>query len=77
MAVSDVSGAVKNRDGIDIPSLDAHVKQTGGVKGFSGGNDLDADSILAEPCDVLIPAAIGGVLTRYCYLVQYVLANDE
>ena len=65
VAVSDASGAVSNRDGIDIPRLDTHVRQTGGVKGFSGGDEIEAISIVAEPCDVLIPAAIGGVLTRY------------
>ncbi|KAL2643619.1 hypothetical protein R1flu_011206 [Riccia fluitans] len=63
-AVSDVSGAVKNDKGLDIPALVKHVSETGGVKGFEGGNAIEASSILAEECDVLIPAALGGVLTR-------------
>ncbi|KAJ7298357.1 hypothetical protein O6H91_Y002300 [Diphasiastrum complanatum] len=61
-AVSDVTGAVKNNAGLDIPSLIAHVKETGGVKGFQGGDALDPDILLIEECDVLIPAALGGVL---------------
>ncbi|BBN01969.1 glutamate dehydrogenase (NAD(P)+) [Marchantia polymorpha subsp. ruderalis] len=63
-AISDVSGAVKNDAGLDIPALVQHVSIHGGVKGFAGGDSLDAASILAEDCDVLIPAALGGVLTR-------------
>ncbi|KAH7426508.1 hypothetical protein KP509_10G003900 [Ceratopteris richardii] len=64
IAISDANGAVKNTDGIDVPRLVDYAKKTGGVKGFDGGEDIDPKSILAERCDVLIPAAIGGVLTR-------------
>lgn len=77
VAVSDATGAVRNRDGIDIPSLDTHVKQRGGVKGFSGGDEIEAASILAEPCDVLIPAAIGGVLTRYIAMLCNIMVGNE
>lgn len=63
-AVSDVTGAVKNSNGLDIPALREHVQQTGGVKGFSGGDEIDATTILFEECDVLIPAALGAVLNK-------------
>lgn len=72
-AISDVSGAVKNDAGLDIPALVQHVSIHGGVKGFAGGDSLDAASILAEDCDVLIPAALGGVLTRYNSSCQFLL----
>jgi len=61
-AVSDVTGAIKNNSGLDIPALNAHVRRTGGVKGFEGAEALDSAALLAEDCDVLIPAALGGVL---------------
>lgn len=61
-AVSDVTGAIKNNSGIDITALNEHVRMTGGVKGFEGANPLDAAALLAEDCDVLIPAALGGVI---------------
>ncbi|CAA0837514.1 Glutamate dehydrogenase 1 [Striga hermonthica] len=64
VGVSDITGAIKNNNGIDIPSLIEHVKKTRGVKGFDGGDNIDQDSILAEDCDVLIPAALGGVINR-------------
>ncbi|KAK8712595.1 hypothetical protein V6N13_147831 [Hibiscus sabdariffa] len=64
VAVSDVTGAIKNSKGIDIPRLLDHVKENKGVKGFDGGDSLDPDSILVEDCDILIPAALGGVINR-------------
>ncbi|KAL8041671.1 hypothetical protein ABFX02_10G179100 [Erythranthe guttata] len=64
VAVSDVSGAIKNSKGLDIPSLVKHVKENRGVKGFSGGDSIDASSVLVEDCDILIPAALGGVINK-------------
>lgn len=64
VAVSDISGAIKNSKGIDIPSLLKHSKEHRGVKGFHGGDPIDPSSILVEDCDVLIPAALGGVINR-------------
>ncbi|KAJ0468229.1 Glutamate dehydrogenase B [Helianthus annuus] len=64
VAVSDVSGAIKDKNGIDIPSLIKHVKEHKGVKGFSGANAIEGSSILVEDCDILIPAALGGVINR-------------
>jgi glutamate dehydrogenase (NAD(P)+) len=63
VAVSDVTGGVRNRAGLDVPALIEHASQAGGVAGFAGGEAFHGDAVLAEPCDVLIPAAMGGVLT--------------
>lgn len=71
VAVSDISGAIKNSKGIDIPSLLKHAKENRGVKGFHGADPIESNSILVEDCDILIPAALGGVINRYlCYLIQ-------
>lgn len=64
VAVSDISGAIKNKNGLDVDSLLKHVKENRGVKGFHGAEAIDANSILVEDCDVLIPAALGGVINR-------------
>ncbi|MEM9703344.1 MAG: Glu/Leu/Phe/Val dehydrogenase dimerization domain-containing protein, partial [Planctomycetota bacterium] len=40
-AVSDAFGAVWNGEGLDIPALLEHAKQTGGVKDFAGGDPMD------------------------------------
>lgn len=64
VAISDITGAVRNPAGLDIPALTEHAQKTGGVTGFSGGEEFPAEQLLAEPCDVLVPAALGGVLTK-------------
>ncbi|KAJ4876194.1 Glutamate dehydrogenase 1 [Raphanus sativus] len=56
VAVSDITGAIKNKDGIDIESVLNYTKEHRGVKGFHGAHPVDANSILVEDCDTLIPA---------------------
>lgn len=63
VAVADVSGAVRNPTGLDVPALVKHAAEAKGVAGFTGGQPMPAADILAEPVDVLIPAALGDVLT--------------
>ena len=64
VAISDVTGAVRNPNGLDVGALMEHVARTRGVTGFTGGDAIPADQILTEDVDVLIPAALGGVLTK-------------
>ncbi len=63
VAVSDITGAVRNPDGLDIPQLFRHVEAAGGVADYPNGESFPGSEIIAEPCDVLVPAAIEGVLT--------------
>jgi glutamate dehydrogenase (NAD(P)+) len=64
VAVSDVYGGVYNPQGLDIPGLFEHVKRTGTVTGFGGGQACTNEDVLASDCDVLIPAALGYALNR-------------
>jgi glutamate dehydrogenase (NAD(P)+) len=64
LAVSDVDGAVANKEGLDIPALLEYVETAKTVKGFPGGEEIPRDSILSCECDVLVPAALGGVLHK-------------
>jgi glutamate dehydrogenase (NAD(P)+) len=63
VAVSDVRGGIQAPDGIDVEALLAHVKATRSVVGFPGTDAVGNEEILTLPCDVLVPAALGGVLT--------------
>jgi glutamate dehydrogenase (NAD(P)+) len=63
-AISDVTGAVRNPAGIELGALDAHVRSSGGIAGFSGGEAFPAEQLLYQACDVLIPAALGNVLHK-------------
>jgi glutamate dehydrogenase/leucine dehydrogenase len=58
-AVVDIDGGVVKDDGLDIVALASHVKRTGHVKGFPGGDELAGHEIFDVPCDCLIPAAAG------------------
>ncbi|KAL6503814.1 hypothetical protein OROGR_025737 [Orobanche gracilis] len=64
VAVSDITGAVKNHNGIDIPALLQHKDATGKLADFSGADGMASDELLTHECDVLIPCALGGVLNR-------------
>ncbi|KAH7841391.1 hypothetical protein Vadar_029323 [Vaccinium darrowii] len=64
VAVSDITGAVTNPSGIDIPNLVNHKEATGSLINFDGGVSMDQDEVLISECDVLIPCALGGVLNR-------------
>jgi glutamate dehydrogenase (NAD(P)+) len=64
-AIGDHTGAVRNAAGIDVAAAIAHTRRHGGIKGFDGGDAVrSADLVLLEPVDVLVPAALGGVITR-------------
>ncbi|MCL2453689.1 MAG: Glu/Leu/Phe/Val dehydrogenase [Micrococcales bacterium] len=61
-AVSDQYGGVAAPDGLDIPRLMEHVAATGSVVGFEGATAITNADVLAADVDLLVPAAIEGVL---------------
>lgn len=63
VAVSDAYGGIMNSEGLDIPKLLEHVVEHKKVEGFEGSETIDNTTLLTAEVDVLIPAAIGGVLT--------------
>ncbi|PKQ18610.1 MAG: glutamate dehydrogenase [Actinobacteria bacterium HGW-Actinobacteria-8] len=62
-AVSDVDGAVYAQEGLDITRLGAHAERTGSVAGFQGADSMDPADLLTLDVDVLVPAAVEGVIT--------------
>ncbi len=63
IAVSDISGGVYNKEGLDILKLIDHVERTGYVKGFPGAGAISNEELLAVECDILIPAALENQIT--------------
>ncbi len=63
VAVSDVTGGLYHEAGIDLEALDDHGSAGGTLAAFAGVEHITNDELLALPCDVLIPAATGGVVT--------------
>jgi glutamate dehydrogenase (NAD(P)+) len=64
VAVSDAYGGVSRQEGLDVPALLKHSQATGKVGGFEGAETITNEELLAADVDVLIPAALGGVLTK-------------
>jgi glutamate dehydrogenase (NAD(P)+) len=57
--VSDFKGGIWNPSGLDVSQLERFVAETGSVAGFPGVDAMTNTEILEQPCDILIPAAIG------------------
>ena len=62
VAISDVRGGIHRPDGLDPAAVIAHVQETGSVVGFPGASRISSEEVLSVDCDVLVPAAIGGVI---------------
>jgi glutamate dehydrogenase (NAD(P)+) len=63
VAVSDLGGAVVNEGGLDAGGLADHVTTHGTVAGFVGGDPIDEDDMWSLPCELFVPAALGGAIT--------------
>ncbi|MGQ7349398.1 Glu/Leu/Phe/Val family dehydrogenase, partial [Quadrisphaera oryzae] len=66
-AVSDQYGAVEAPPsdagaGLDVAALESHADATGSVVGFWGGVPLPGEELLTADVDLLVPAAVEGVL---------------
>lgn len=65
ICVIERDGAIVNPKGINIDALRGHIRATGGVKGFVGGDyHEDGMAKLEMECDILIPAAVESVIHR-------------
>ncbi len=63
IALAERDGAVINPEGLNIALLREHLRETGGVRGFDGGEYIaDSAAALALDCDILIPAAMEGAI---------------
>ena len=64
VAVGDATDSFHNPRGLDVLELLRHARSHAGrLVGFGGGEAITGSELLAADCDVLIPAALGGVIT--------------
>src|SRR4030088_3349175 len=63
VAVSDTHGGIYNEAGFDPSSVLRHKQETGTVMGFPRAHPLRVSDVLEVPCDILVPAAVEGVIT--------------
>ena len=64
VAVSDIKGGVHRPDGLDFAALQAHFTATGSFNDLAGAQPCNGSAVLHVECDVLIPAAIDGVINH-------------
>ena len=64
VAVSDVNGGVYDPDGLDTHAIPTHDEEPEGVLGHEAPGAVSNDDLLELDVDVLIPAAVGNVLTE-------------
>jgi glutamate dehydrogenase (NAD(P)+) len=62
VAVSDVVGGAYNPNGLDIDALMVHLKDELSVTSYPGADAVENDELLELECDILVPAAIQGVI---------------
>jgi len=64
IAVSDVSGAIYNPEGIDIKKAVEWTREKRFLKGLPGVEHISNEELIGMECDVFIPAAIDGIITE-------------
>ncbi len=62
IGVSDHTACYFDPRGLDVPALLAHAGTTGKLAGFSNEMVFDPAELLAQPCDILVPAALERVI---------------
>jgi glutamate dehydrogenase (NAD(P)+) len=63
ICIIEYDGAIYNSRGLDIAALMEHKKETGSIRDFPGGENMDKREALFLPCEVLLPAATENVIT--------------
>ncbi|HXM70188.1 MAG TPA: Glu/Leu/Phe/Val dehydrogenase, partial [Thermoanaerobaculia bacterium] len=62
-AVSDVTGGIYSKDGIDIHALQAYRQKNRSIQGFHGTTPVTNTELLELDVDVLVPAAMENQIT--------------
>jgi glutamate dehydrogenase (NAD(P)+) len=64
VAVQDHTDTLYDPVGFDVALLQAHVKSTGGISGFTRGESIPAAQFWELDCEILIPAALEQQITE-------------
>ncbi len=64
VAVSDSQGGIYKADGLDPEAVKEHKAETGSVVDFPGAKNVSNEELLTLDVDLLIPAALEGVITE-------------
>jgi glutamate dehydrogenase (NAD(P)+) len=63
VAVEDITGAIRNKEGIDADDLTSYVKTRGGVQGYPKAEPINHVEFFSTRADIFIPAALENQIT--------------
>ncbi len=63
VCIIEYDAAIYNANGLDIAALMEHRNETGSIRDYAGGENVDRHEAMFLPCDVLLPAATENVVT--------------
>jgi glutamate dehydrogenase (NAD(P)+) len=63
VAVSDVVGGLYREKGLDPEAINRHKLEARSVTGYPGADAISNEELLEVKCDVLVPAAVEGMIT--------------
>ena len=64
VAVSDVSGGIYNKNGLDLDDVNKHIEENRLLKGYKNADHITNEELITCDCDVLIPAALEGTINE-------------
>jgi glutamate dehydrogenase (NAD(P)+) len=65
VGIAEIEGAIYDDSGLAVDDVVAHREDTGSILDFPGAENIDTSARALElPCDILIPAALEGVITE-------------
>ena len=64
VAVSDYFGGLYDKNGLDVPAVIAYMNTNRTLNGYPNAQVITNEELFALPVDILIPAAIDGVITK-------------
>lgn len=64
IAVSDQSGGVYNKKGLNLASIREYLETHQLLEGYTEAESITNEELLALDVDILIPAAVGGTITK-------------
>lgn len=64
VAVSDTHGGIYNENGLDPELVQRHKQEHVSVTGYPRAEHISVQEVLEVPCDILVPAAVEGVISE-------------
>jgi glutamate dehydrogenase (NAD(P)+) len=64
VAVSDFFGGIYNKSGLDLKEVNAYMAKNRTLKGYPNAEAITNEQLIALNVDILVPAAIDGVITK-------------